>query len=586
MSVKSNSRASAGQAKRPKTRDDSPPIISIGTAAESLSSSRHEAAERALIGAMLCSQEAIDLTRESLNPDDFALADADAIVRIIFEMRDEGHPVNLLSLDGRLGAAGLLNRVGGSDFLRATIDEGGYLIHSPAVIADAISRVSHFADIRRGEAELATLAKFGTSIADEAGGLNRDPSKPPVDPWESRSEIIDRIELALENLKTSPAKIRKRAVRLSTIEPESTRFLWPGRFVSDDLNSIAGIPSIGKGMMTAYIVSRITRGLPFFDAPDIPVEAGDVLIISAEDNPRTAIVPRLIAAGADRDRVCILEDDDYNTYTLGNIRMLDRYRREMNNLRLVIIDPPAAFLDGVDENANAKVRALCSPLAKWCQKHNIAVLFTTHVPKGRSKNGSGVIMGSMAWNAAPRANWLAAKAEEDGNKGRCILGQIKMNGFKPSPGVYYRVEPVTLEDFICPRTNKPVETGKIVWGDSVDINADDIVSAENDDAGSSGGGRGRKPEESVKGARWLFELLRYGRVPLCELFDRATEDGIRKSRSKTPVYNARERIPQVFPGYTVKPCEKITPTGKSLQAWELDPLPPPVEQSLPPDFSF
>jgi putative DNA primase/helicase len=69
---------------------------------------------------------------------------------------------------------------------------------------------------------------------------------------------------------------------------------------------VVGDPGLGKSQLTAYIASIVTQAGIW---PDKTVceQSGEVIILSAEDDPACTIVPRLIAAGANLSKVNIIE---------------------------------------------------------------------------------------------------------------------------------------------------------------------------------------------------------------------------------------------------------------------------------------
>ncbi|HEX2237134.1 MAG TPA: AAA family ATPase, partial [Gammaproteobacteria bacterium] len=89
------------------------------------------------------------------------------------------------------------------------------------------------------------------------------------------------------------------------VKPELITWLWPGRIAIGKLSIIAGDPGLGKSMITIAMATHVTRGTPWpVDLSTCPI--GDVLMLSAEDDPADTIRPRLDAAGADVKRVRLL----------------------------------------------------------------------------------------------------------------------------------------------------------------------------------------------------------------------------------------------------------------------------------------
>jgi putative DNA primase/helicase len=69
---------------------------------------------------------------------------------------------------------------------------------------------------------------------------------------------------------------------------------------------IAGDPGLGKSQIATYIAATVSAGgdWPFDDGT---ARRGDVVYITAEDGAAGTIRPRLEAAGANLDRVHIIE---------------------------------------------------------------------------------------------------------------------------------------------------------------------------------------------------------------------------------------------------------------------------------------
>ncbi len=94
--------------------------------------------------------------------------------------------------------------------------------------------------------------------------------------------------------------------RLSDIEAKPVSWLWPGRIARGKLTIIAGNPGLGKSQITASIAAVVTQG-GRWPLDRSPCTAGDVLFLSAEDDPADTLRPRLEAAGANLHRVHVVD---------------------------------------------------------------------------------------------------------------------------------------------------------------------------------------------------------------------------------------------------------------------------------------
>ena len=96
---------------------------------------------------------------------------------------------------------------------------------------------------------------------------------------------------------------------------------------------------------------------------------GNVLLLTAEDNPSDTVVPRLAAAGADSTRIEIVKmvreagaDRMFSLQT--DLAMLRRKIDEIGDVVLVLIDPISAYLGvgKVDSYRTTDVRAVLGPV--------------------------------------------------------------------------------------------------------------------------------------------------------------------------------------------------------------------------------
>ena len=95
-------------------------------------------------------------------------------------------------------------------------------------------------------------------------------------------------------------------VRASDVEMRAIEWLWSNRMAVGKIAVIAGLPDEGKGQVLCYIASRVTHGLPWPIAEG-RCPQGNIIILSAEEDPHDSLVPRLKAAGADLERVHIIK---------------------------------------------------------------------------------------------------------------------------------------------------------------------------------------------------------------------------------------------------------------------------------------
>src|SRR5262249_1332328 len=177
------------------------------------------------------------------------------------------------------------------------------------------------------------------------------------------------------------------SVNAADVEIEDYDWVWPDRFALKKIGLIGGLPDEGKGLAVSDIIARITRG-ELWPCGEGSAPLGNVIVLSAEDDVADTIVPRLIAAGADLQRITILKMvHDANTERMfsliSDLGVLRRKIIEIGNVIIIIIDPVTAYLGvgKVDSFRATDVRAILSPLKDLAEELRVAVLGIMHFNK-------------------------------------------------------------------------------------------------------------------------------------------------------------------------------------------------------------
>lgn len=299
--------------------------------------------------------------------------------------------------------------------------------------------------------------------------------------------------------------------RMSDVDPEPISWLWPGRIALGKLTLLAGDPGLGKSLVSIALATHVSRG------SDWPVgrtlcPQGDVLMLSAEDDPGDTIRPRLDAAGADPGRVHILTaieehaDGELRRRIISLRRDLASLKKALDDLpecKLVIVDPITAYLDGADSHNNAEVRGLFAPLADLAARCHVAVVAVTHLNKSGQGNAMYRTTGSLAFVAAARAVFLVTKDKDD--RARRLVLPSKNNLAADSSGVAYGI--------IEAQNGAPT----LAWEpDPVEITADEALDNANQDHGDA----------RDEAREWLKDTLKDGAFDGKTLKDMARDAGI------------------------------------------------------------
>ena len=229
---------------------------------------------------------------------------------------------------------------------------------------------------------------------------------------------------------TKPARVRLTAG--SSIKAIAIQWLWPGWLAAGKFVVLGGAPGGGKTTLAVLITAIVTRGGTWPDGTY--AIAGNVVIWSGEDDPADTLVPRLIASGADMDRVFFVTgvEDQGQDRAFDPAKDMPALRtaiRELRDVRLLIVDPIVSAIGG-DSHKNAETRRGLAPLVDLASDIGAALLGITHFSKGTSgREPVERITGSLAFGALARVVLIAAKEQdsEDGTAGRRFLAprQVK-----------------------------------------------------------------------------------------------------------------------------------------------------------------
>jgi hypothetical protein len=199
-----------------------------------------------------------------------------------------------------------------------------------------------------------------------------------------------------------------RSADLSLSKPP--RFAWQDRIVLAAFNLIVGVEGAGKGTLACWIFTQLTRGeLPgaLYGKPS------NVGIIGDEDSWQDVWVPRLHAAGADLDRIKLIEHGDGSLIELAASRSgLSRIVSE-EKIALIYLDSLVDNLGAQTDDWRAKqVREALAPARQIARELGSAVLGSLHPNKGGG-NFRQLVSGSVAFNALSRSSLLLAEHPED-----------------------------------------------------------------------------------------------------------------------------------------------------------------------------
>lgn len=370
---------------------------------------------------------------------------------------------------------------------------------------------------------------------------------------------------------TTPAAPLRRlkVTRASEMQVRPVHWFWKDRLPIGSLALIAGREGIGKSTVSYQLAADVTRGTlegRYLDQPR------SVVIAATEDSWEHTIVPRLMGAGADLDRVLrvdVITSDGYDS-TLSLPR--DLYALEQlvtqEEVALILLDPLMSRLDSrLDTHKDAEVRQALEPLTALADRTGSAILGLIHVNKSQSIDPLNLIMASKAFPAVARAVLFVMKDPDD--ESLRLLGQEKNNlGRDNLPTLTFRIESAHVAD----TPEGPVTTARVAWqGESSQTISEALQSA--------GEGEARSATQEAGG--WLLDYLttQGGEADSADIKEAGrkaghSQDALKRARGrlKLPIENygmprrTKWLLPSAFPQSEQAPGETAPTTPTALTA--------------------
>lgn len=322
------------------------------------------------------------------------------------------------------------------------------------------------------------------------------------------------------------------------IRPRSKEWLWEGHLLRGAQELLTGVPGLGKSQVQIHFMACLTAGLPWPDG----AKAGQpmsVIMLTAEDTLDQEVKPRLMAAGANCDKIfilkCIKHDGKNRQFLLNeDLDQLEKIAAKIGDVGMLAVDPITAYMGGkVDSHKATEVRSQLGPLKDFAEHTGIAVSSITHPPKSGGQKAIDQFIGSQAFIAAGRIGHICVEEFEEGedgekkSTGRILFANPKNNAHIKMPTLAFRVEEVFVQKDDV--TNISIESPRVVWdGEVVDITADEAVAVSN----------GMVPVKKREGDQsklqtLITELLRDGGAPQKTIEAAAIGEGFTVNQLKT-----------------------------------------------------
>ena len=196
----------------------------------------------------------------------------------------------------------------------------------------------------------------------------------------------------------------------SSVKQRKIEWLWYPYIPYGKITILQGDPGEGKSTFILNIAALLTRGQKMPDGTGSG-KAQTVIYQCAEDDIADTIKPRLLAAGADCNKIAyIIDDNSELTFEDARIEaILDK-----TGARLLVIDPIQAFLvQDSDMQSVARMRTALGKLADVAAKYQCAVVLVGHLNKSYGGKNLYRGLGSIDIAAIARSVLMISRDSAD-----------------------------------------------------------------------------------------------------------------------------------------------------------------------------
>ena len=309
-------------------------------------------------------------------------------------------------------------------------------------------------------------------------------------------------------------------IKANEVVERQLHWKWYPYLPANSASFLFGPGKAGKSHITVDLAARFSTGdsMPG-DESGKRTTPMRVLMLSAEDEYDTVLVPRLRRAGADL-RMVAFPPDPFTLDDIG-LKRLERYIKEWGP-GVVTIDPIVHYMGGkVDMFRSNEVREVIGGLHQLALRTQTAILIVGHTRKGGEGDDWEHAMGSVDFINAVRSVLMTAKT----NDGTRVLRHVNTNYAQPGLSIPY--------DF--------GDEG-FMWGEPFPEGGEEVKSAPKDS---------KLGKERGKALSFLKSILANGPVPAKEVEALAKHEGLNPRTLSRAKIGLAESIAQRVDGKMV-----------------------------------
>ena len=252
-------------------------------------------------------------------------------------------------------------------------------------------------------------------------------------------------------------KTELKMIRMSEVESQEVKWLWYPFIPYGKLTIIQGDPGDGKTTLVLNIAAKLSKGECLDSDMDVQ-EPVNVIYQTAEDGLADTVKPRLEIAGADCEKILVIDESD-KSLSMADERLEEALAK--TGAKVLILDPIQAYLGGgMDMNRANEARDMTKKLGLLAEKYKCAIILIGHMNKAAGNKAAYRGMGSIDFFAVARSVLLVGRIEGESDL-RAVV-QIKNNLAEFEWVGDYEITADEVLGGIAPKINKLEQAKKML----------------------------------------------------------------------------------------------------------------------------
>lgn len=295
-------------------------------------------------------------------------------------------------------------------------------------------------------------------------------------------------------------------------------WITPGMFARGEVTIVEGDPGLGKSYLMQVIAGHMCDGKKIPSEVDYEAVQGRVAYFDTENTADTVTKMRLIENGVENL-------DNYfqgeEPFSIDDEEKWERVMEVLEDLRptLVVFDTINLYIGGADTYRASETQQALVNFKMLGSQFNCAVVLLRHLTKSNKEKALYRGQGSIAFTGIARIVLTVGLDPED--QDTRVVACTKNN-------IGPKMRSFTYQIVGLPDTPKTKNRSKLMWGDFVDLTADDIISVAP-----------IKNKDNESAVKWLRDQLeKHDKIEVGKLERMASA----RSLGKTVLHRAAEQL--------------------------------------------